>query len=41
LERPLPHIPIKVKGRTATLPVGHNQIISLHIQTHSELAIAD
>jgi alpha-mannosidase len=41
LERPLPNIPIKVKGRTATLPVGHNQIISLHIQTHSELAIAD
>ena len=40
LERPLTNIPIKVKGLSVTLPVGHNQIISLHIQTHSDLAIS-
>jgi len=40
LERPLTNIPVKLKGRTVTVPVGHNQIISLHIQTHSEWAVA-
>jgi alpha-mannosidase len=40
LERPLANIPVKVAGHSVTVKVGHNQIISLHIETHSELAIA-
>ena len=35
LERPLAKHPLKVRGHSATLPVGHNQIITLRIITDS------
>ncbi len=35
LERPMSHPPITVQDHAATLPVGHNQIVSLHLLANS------
>jgi alpha-mannosidase len=35
LERPLPRHPLTINGHTATLPIGHNQIITLRLLTDS------
>jgi alpha-mannosidase len=40
LERPLAEHPLTVQGDSVTLPVGHNQIVTLHFWADSEKAIS-